>query len=148
MRDRVLEFAERATDGDRQRADGNVVAIGKRRRFQTLRRHLEYSDIGEGIASDELRARLPIVGEDDVEGSSRARRPRILDHMIVRDDVALSRVDDESGTARLRLAVGRVVDDRHDARQEVSDHTDDLLIGRCARSCRSAGGGETGTDGC
>ena len=99
-----LPDAERVADGERVVADRQRVGIAELQRDEIVRLDLEQRDVGAGIGADELRGELPAVlqGDQDLAG--------IADDVMVRDHVALLRVDDHAGAgARLGLtALGHV----------------------------------------
>ena len=94
--------AERVADRDHRVADADGVGVAERQRRQRprVRVDLQHRDVGRGVGADDLRLHALVVREADVD------RARVLDDVVVRDDVA-GLVDHEAGAERLGALLGR-----------------------------------------
>ena len=108
--------------------------------------NLDDGDVRSDVAADQLRQHAPAIGEADLDARG------IFDDMIVGQDVAVGRIDDDAGAAGPeRLFLDGVALARGWRRQEFNllvrfaddadrhDRRDDFLENRCKRTDGAAG---------
>jgi hypothetical protein len=90
-----LTKPERIADRNDVVSDGERIRVADLARSETAGIDLEQRDIRLWIAADELRRELLTIGEidDDLVG--------VLDDVMIRQHVAVARVDDNAGASRL-----------------------------------------------
>ena len=93
----ALAESEGIADGEHVVADFETIGIAERQRRQVFGRNLQHRDVGVGIAAHERGVKLPIVLQrhDDPVG--------MLDDVMICQDVAGLRVDDDARSGDLRL---------------------------------------------
>src|SRR5258708_3368762 len=94
-----LAEPERIADRQDEIADLQAIGIAHRHRGQVLRRDLQHGDIRLGIPPDQFCREAPVIFGRDLDGR------RVLDDMRVAEHIAASRIYDDAGAGRLRLAL-------------------------------------------
>ena len=99
--DGVLQ-SERVADRDHVVADLELARIAERHGDQIRLLSLQYCDIGAFVAADDFGAESAVIeqGDGDLAG--------VLDHVVIGDDVAVFRVDDDARSCALELALTRL----------------------------------------
>ncbi len=94
--------SERVADGDDIVADLEPGRVPQRHRDQIGLLGLQDGDIRAFIAADDLGGKASIVEQGDGDFAG------VLDHMMIGDDIAVLRVDDDARARTLELALARL----------------------------------------
>ena len=98
----VWPKTERVADRDDQIPDRQFIGVAKRQRLKVVRRDLQKADV-------RVAGSLPISSASNVRLSLSVTviLSGTIDHMVIGDDMSLSRIDDDAGTRRPASSIQR-----------------------------------------